>query len=148
MRLSFVFPTMLFLLLLLIPLWGLALAVPRRLSPLCFWGSLLLRTTLITALVLALAGAQLERGIDNITTVFLIDSSDSISPSARGQAEAFVQEALRTMRQGDRAAVVVFGENALVRASVLGRRERRHPESVAATDPALPRRPRARGRAT
>jgi Mg-chelatase subunit ChlD len=46
--------------------------------------------------------------------VFLIDSSDSIAPSARGQAEAFVQDALKTMRPDDQAAVVVFGENALV----------------------------------
>jgi Mg-chelatase subunit ChlD len=114
MRISFIFPYVLWLLLLLAPLWALALLTPRRGEPWRFWGSLLLRTSLIAALVLALAGAQLERGVDSITTVFLIDSSDSISPSARGQAEAFVQEALKTMRQDDRAAVVVFGENALV----------------------------------
>src|SRR6266508_6770996 len=114
MRLSFVFPNTLWLLLLLVPLWALALAVPRRLSPARFWGSLLLRTVLIAVLVMALAGARLVRGVDDLTTVFLIDSSDSVSPSARGQAEAFVQEALKTMRQNDRAAVVVFGENALV----------------------------------
>jgi uncharacterized membrane protein len=114
MRLSFILPNALWLLLLLAPLWVLALAMPRRLSPTRFWGSLLLRSTLIAALVLALAGAQLEHSVSDLTTVFLIDSSDSISPSTRGQAEAFVQEALKTMRQDDRAAVVVFGENALV----------------------------------
>ncbi len=114
MHVSFLFPNALWLLLLLTPLWALALATPRRLSPARFWGSLLLRSALIAALVLSLAGARLERAVDDLTTVFLIDSSDSISPSARGQAEAFVQEALKTMRQDDRAAVVVFGENALV----------------------------------
>jgi Mg-chelatase subunit ChlD len=114
MRISFIFPTALWLLLLLIPLWALALAVPRRLSPARFWGSLALRTALIASLVLALGGTQIERTVDDLTTVFLIDSSDSVSPSARGQAEAFVQESLKAMHSDDRAAVVVFGENALV----------------------------------
>jgi Mg-chelatase subunit ChlD len=114
MHISFIFPHALWLLLVLIPLWVLALAAPRRLSAVRFWGSLLLRTALVAALVLALAGARLVRGVDELTTVFLIDSSDSVSASSRGQAEAFVQEALRAMRQDDRAAVVVFGENALV----------------------------------
>jgi Mg-chelatase subunit ChlD len=114
MHVSFLFPNALWLLLLLAPLWALALAAPRRLSVARFWGSLLLRSALIAALVLSLAGARLEHAVDDLTTVFLIDSSDSVSPSARGQAEAFVQEALKTMRQDDRGAVVVFGENALV----------------------------------
>jgi Mg-chelatase subunit ChlD len=114
MHLSFIFPAALWLLVLLVPLWALALATPRRLSSPRFWSSLLLRTALVLALVLALAGAQAVRSVDRLTTVFLIDSSDSISPSARGQAEAFVQDALRAMRPGDQAAVVVFGENALV----------------------------------
>jgi len=114
MRLSFIFPTALWIFALLIPFWWLALAVPRRLSALRFWASLAVRTALVGTLVLAVAGAQLIRPTDRLTTVFLIDSSDSVSPSARGQAEAFVQDALRTMRPGDQAAVVVFGENALV----------------------------------
>src|SRR5690242_9608086 len=114
MRLSFIFPAMLGLLVLLIPLWWLALAVPRRLSPPRFWISLLVRTMLVAALVAALAGAQFVQHVDRLTTVFLVDSSDSIAPSARGQAEAFVQDALKTMRPDDQAAVVVFGENALV----------------------------------
>ncbi|GAB4108676.1 MAG: VWA domain-containing protein [Roseiflexaceae bacterium] len=114
MRLSFVFPAALLLLLLLIPLWALALALPRRLEPWRFWASLGLRSALITALVLALAGTQLVRESTRQTTVFLIDSSDSISPSSRGQAEAFVQDALRVMPADDQAALVLFGENALV----------------------------------
>ncbi|HEU4322154.1 MAG TPA: hypothetical protein VFS21_03310, partial [Roseiflexaceae bacterium] len=80
MRLSFVFPAALLLLLLLIPLWALALALPRRLAPWRFWSSLGLRSALIAALVLALAGTQLVRETDRQTTVFLIDSSDSVSP--------------------------------------------------------------------
>ena len=126
MRLSFIFPTALWSFALLIPLWWLALAVPRRLSAPRFWASLLARTALVGTLVFAMAGAQLIRPTDRLTTVFLIDSSDSVSPSARGQAEAFVHDALKVMRPGDQAAVVVFGENALVErapsdATTLGR---------------------------
>lgn len=114
LRLSFIYPGALWLLLVLVPLWALALLVPRRLSPWRFWSSLGLRTALILALVLSLAGTQLVYGVDNLTTVFLIDGSDSVSPSARAQAEQFVQDALNHMQPDDRAAVVVFGENALV----------------------------------
>jgi hypothetical protein len=114
MRLSFIFPAALWLFALLLPLWWLALAVPRRLSTPRFWASLLTRTAIVSTLIFAISGAQLIRATDRLTTVFLIDSSDSISPSARGQAEAFVQDALKAMRPGDQAAVVVFGENALV----------------------------------
>ncbi|MBC8077228.1 MAG: VWA domain-containing protein, partial [Chloroflexales bacterium] len=113
-RLSFIYPHALWLLLLLVPLCALALALPRRLGPQRFWISLGLRSALIGALVLSLAGTQLVRGVDELTTVFLVDSSDSVSPSARGRAEAFVQESLRAMRASDKAAVVVFGGNALV----------------------------------
>jgi len=42
MRLSFIFPAALWLLVALVPLWALALIAPRRLSPARFWGSLLL----------------------------------------------------------------------------------------------------------
>lgn len=112
--LSFIYPVALWLLLVLAPIWALALLTPRRLTPGRFWTSLGLRTALIVALVLSLAGTQVVRAVDEITTVFLIDSSDSVSPSARGRAEAFVQEALDAMDEGDQAAIVVFGENALV----------------------------------
>src|SRR5262245_42958566 len=114
MHLSFIFPLALWLLVLLVPLWWLTLSVPRRLTRSRLWASLLLRTALISTLVFALAGTQLVRRVDRLTTVFLIDSSDSVAPSARGQAEAFVQDALKTMHPGDQAAIVVFGENALV----------------------------------
>lgn len=114
LRLSFIYPGALWLLLILIPLWVVAWFVPRRLAPWRFWGSLVTRTVLILTLVLSIAGTQLVYGVDNITTVFLIDGSDSVSPSARAQAEQFVQDALENIGTDDRAAVVLFGENALV----------------------------------
>jgi uncharacterized membrane protein len=114
MRLSFIIPSALWLLLALIPLWALAFATPRRRAPAGLWVSLLIRTALISALVLALAGARIVRDTGALTSVFLLDRSESIAPDARGRAEAFVRQALGSMRAGDRAAVVTFGADALV----------------------------------
>ncbi|NJM08813.1 VWA domain-containing protein [Candidatus Gracilibacteria bacterium] len=113
-RLSFIYPEMLPLLLLLVPIWALALLTPRRLDPIRFWTSLGLRTVLVLALVLGLAGTQLVRPVDRQTTVFLLDGSDSLTPSARAQAETFIAEALAQMEDENAAALVVFGGNALV----------------------------------
>ena len=114
MFVSFIYPAGLLLFLLLVPLWALALFTPRRLGRGRFWGSLILRTLLFAALIMSLAGAQIVRRVDEITTVFLVDGSDSVGPEARARAEQFVREALATMPRGDRGAIVVFGENALV----------------------------------
>lgn len=114
MHLSFVYPLALWLLLLLAPLWALAIRAPRRLSRGRFWLSLVLRSLLFVALVGSLAGTQVVRRVDELTTVFLVDSSDSVAPEARAQAEQFIQQALSTMPERDRGAIVVFGENALV----------------------------------
>ncbi len=114
MHLSFIYPGALLLLLVLVPLWGLALLGPRRLSRGRFWASLLLRTALLLVLIGSLAGTQLVRRVDHLTTVFLVDSSDSVGPESRARAEQFIRDALETMPEGDSGAIVVFGENALV----------------------------------
>jgi len=113
-RLSFIYPEMLWLLAALALLWGLAFLPPHRLSPLRFWASLGLRSALALALVFAVAGIQLVLPVDRLTTVFLLDGSDSLPPSTRAQAETFIQEALQQMPDDDQAAIVVFGGNALV----------------------------------
>ncbi|HWQ12170.1 MAG TPA: VWA domain-containing protein [Roseiflexaceae bacterium] len=112
--LSFITPAALALLLLLPALWALTLLTPRRLARWRFWASLLVRSAILAALVLALAGAQLVRPVRELTTVFLVDASDSVAPAQRERALRYVDEALRAMPPNDRAAVVVFGENALV----------------------------------
>lgn len=113
-RLSFIYPEMLWLLLALGLIWAIALAIPRRLEPWRFWASLGLRSAIALALVFAVAGVQLVMPVTRKTTVFLLDGSDSLPPSARAQAESFIQEALRQMPDDDQAAIVVFGGNALV----------------------------------
>lgn len=136
MSFSFVHPTALWLLLLLPLLWAFTLgarpalrrglaqpgssarrtdrAQSARFSLRLVWPRLLLRTLLLLALVLALAGIQLVRPVGDTTVAFLIDGSDSVSPAQREAAIAFVADALATRDQNDQAAVVVFGQNALV----------------------------------
>jgi uncharacterized membrane protein len=120
---SFIYPIALWLLLLVPLLWALTLAVPRRLQRWRFWGSLLLRTAGVVALILSLAGLQLVTPVDQVSVAFLVDGSNSIALSQRARAEGFVREALAQMPDDGRAAVVVFGENALVERSLSNARE-------------------------
>lgn len=111
---AYIFPAYLWLLLLIPLLWGLTLGLPRRLAWWRFWGSLLLRTVIIAALVLALAGTQLLQPVGRMTVVFLLDSSDSVALSQRAAAETYIQAALARMPADDQAGLVVFGEQALI----------------------------------
>ena len=114
MLLTFIHPEWLWLLLLLVPVWALALVGPRRLRRARFWASLGLRSVVLLSLVLALAGTQVVRAVGATTTVFLLDGSDSVALSQRAQAETFIQQALAAMPNDDKAGIVVFGRNALV----------------------------------
>ncbi len=114
MPFSFVQPAYLWLLLLLAPLWAVALIDPRRTAAWLRWTSLGLRTVILVALVFALAGAQLRWPAGQTTTVFVVDNSDSVAPTARAQADLYIKAALQRMPTGDRAAIVVFGGDAVV----------------------------------
>jgi hypothetical protein len=76
--------------------------------------SLVLRTAMLCFLVLALAGFQLIAPIDRLTTVFVVDLSDSIGQAGRQSSIAFLREAIEERPPGDRAAIVAFGRDALV----------------------------------
>lgn len=136
MNVSFDYPGFLFVLALLPFLWvftflaqsGIAQSRmgqgrQRRWSEIVRWlfdGSyrpllaLVLRMVLLIALILSLAGMRLVRTVDNVTVVFLIDGSDSVSPTQREWAMQYITEALALQHPDDRAAVVVFGKRALV----------------------------------
>lgn len=118
----FTAPLALFLLLALIPIiyWGVPRTAFRRFRD---WTSLLLRCLLLLFIVLALAGTQIIRAADRLAVVFLVDASDSITPSARAAQLAYLREALATMTVDDQAAVVVFGANALVERGLSSVRE-------------------------
>jgi Ca-activated chloride channel family protein len=114
MGITFIEPQILWFLLLIPLTWALSLNIPRRLPTKRFWASLILRSAIIASLVLALAGTQLQRTVSGLTTVFVLDSSDSITPQARQDAQNFIDQAISNMPEGDQAAIVVFGQNALV----------------------------------
>ena len=113
MSLSFIHPRALLLLGLLVPIVALALAGWRQ-GGRRWWASLALRSTLLTLIVLALAGVQLRTRADTLTAVFVLDVSDSVPVEEQARGEALIREAVAAMPPGDRAAVVLFGQDALV----------------------------------
>src|SRR5690554_6475080 len=114
MNIAFIYPQFLWLLL-LIPLTVVLGLVGRRgQTPRRLWFGLALRSLLLLFIVLALAGIQIRLPTDLLTTVFLLDVSDSIPPAEQDAGESFIRRAVNEMPAGDRAAVVVFGQDALV----------------------------------
>ena len=78
------------------------------------WAALVLRCLIVALVVLSLAGMQSVHGGDELAVVFLVDVSDSVSEAERERALAFVEDALAAMGPDDRAALVLFGADALV----------------------------------
>jgi uncharacterized membrane protein/Mg-chelatase subunit ChlD len=114
MSITFIYPASLWLFL-LVPLTVLLAWIgPRRPTRPRFWSGLVLRVVLLSLIILALAGIQLRLQADNLTAVFVLDVSDSIDADARKAGETFIREAIQAMPSGDKAAIVVFGEDALV----------------------------------
>ena len=105
-------------LLLLIPALALTfiphLAARRRMGVKRRRAAVAIRTVLISALVLALAGFQLVLPVDRLATVFVVDLSDSVGNDGREDALAFLRESLEVMPEGDQAGIVAFGKDALV----------------------------------
>jgi len=84
------------------------------------WAALVLRCLIALLIVLSLAGAQSVHGGDELALVFLVDVSDSVPEEEQERALAFVEEALATMGPDDRAALVLFGADALVERPMMG----------------------------
>jgi uncharacterized membrane protein len=78
------------------------------------WAALVLRCLIVLFVILSLAGAQSVHGGDELAVVFLVDVSDSVSEVEQERALAFVEEALAALGPDDRAALVLFGADALV----------------------------------
>src|SRR5204863_9681461 len=65
------------------------LAARRRMGASRRRAALAIRTILLSALVLALAGFQLVLPVDRLATVFVVDLSDSVGESGHEDALAF-----------------------------------------------------------
>jgi uncharacterized membrane protein len=114
MSISFVYPQYLWLLLLIPPTLFLGLVGRKSESRFRLWGGLALRVLILLFLISALAGIQINRKSELLTTVFVLDMSDSIPPEDQARGEEQVRAAIDEMPLGAQAAIVVFGENALV----------------------------------
>ncbi len=91
-------------------------------------GAWVVRVAIVLLVVLALAGTQIVRPAEKLTVVFALDDSYSVAPDEREQALEIVRETLREREPGRRAAMVVFGGEAMVESENLMR-----PDEVAVT---------------
>ncbi len=113
MRLSFIYPQFLWLLLLL-PLTAWIAWLGKSRATRRFYFSLAARLLLLLLIILPLSGVQLRLRTAGLTSVFVLDVSDSIPPGERQRGEDFIRQAIDAMPAGDRAAIVLFGKDALV----------------------------------
>jgi len=73
--------------------------------------AILLRGTVLSLIVLALADLQAVRRNDKLTTVFLVDASQSIPQEQRKSALDYVTASSKKRRKDDLTGVIVFGKN-------------------------------------
>jgi uncharacterized membrane protein len=73
--------------------------------------AILLRATVVTLIVCALAEVQAVRKNDKLTTIFAVDVSESIPTDMRRNTLRYVTEEGKKRRKDDLAGVVVFGRN-------------------------------------
>ncbi len=69
-----------------------------------------LRSSVVVSIVLALAEIQTVRRSDRLTTLFLVDISQSVPREAQGPVLQYVTEASKKRRREDLAGVIVFGK--------------------------------------
>jgi len=87
------------------------------------WMALTVRALLLTAIVLAMAGAEHVRESRNLAVVFLVDQSRSIPESLRLRQEAFIRDIQRMSHRPyeDKAAVITFdGKSTIEQLPMLG----------------------------
>ena len=80
--------------------------------------AILIRTSVVTAIVLALAEVQAVRRNEKLTTMYVIDSSESIPQEYRGMILSFVSEdsKKRNKTKDDLTGAIVFGKSPSVEA--------------------------------
>ncbi len=116
--LAFDHPSALWLLLAVPALVAIAWTSRRRIGRLQLVAATAVRLLLLALLVLALAGLNYGRLVDDLGVVFVVDRSASVSDHGRRTATSFIAESMQHMEEGDRAGVVVFGADAYVEREV------------------------------
>jgi Mg-chelatase subunit ChlD/uncharacterized membrane protein len=107
------------LLLLLVPLCGAVVYLLWRTSrvympPIRRRISLVLRLAIVTLLVAVLAEPRIQLPANDLAVAFLLDRSDSITPSMQADQERWLADALQHKAQQDQAAVISFGGEPVV----------------------------------
>lgn len=78
------------------------------------WLAFSLRTLIVVAVVLALAGLQWLRPLEGMNAFFLLDRSDSIPSPQQDLARAYVTKSASRKKSSDKAGMVVFGSDASI----------------------------------
>src|SRR4029453_13095766 len=111
------------LLLLLVPiLWIFSFKSLSGLGPYRRLFALLFRTVVLTLLVLALAGIQLQKISDRVTVIYLLDQSESIPKLTREAMLEYVMKDIEDHRRKgdltsasqDKAGVIIFGRESTI----------------------------------
>jgi uncharacterized membrane protein len=76
-----------------------------------------MRLLVLSLLIFALAGLQFVKLSRESATMFVLDYSDSIPPATKQKALEYIQKAVQTKRDNDRAGIVVFGREAFIELS-------------------------------
>jgi len=76
--------------------------------------SLILRVVILLCLIFAIAGLEIVQSGNNLAVVFLVDVSDSMSQQAVKSEVEYVRASLKSMSADDKAAIILFGADALV----------------------------------
>ena len=81
------------------------------------WFALMLRSVVMTLVILALAQAQLVRHSDKLTVMFVLDHSLSVPNEPSELMRQYINESIEKQRdnaKADRAGVIVFGRDAAI----------------------------------
>ncbi len=76
------------------------------------WIAFILRTLIVTALVLALAGLQWNKRLEGMNVYYLLDRSDSIPSAQQDAARDYVNKTILEKKKVDRAGIIAFGSEA------------------------------------
>ncbi len=76
--------------------------------------SITLRILLILTIILALAGLSIASTSEQLSVLYLLDASDSVSQAQQAEALRFIEQDIASKPPDDLAGVIVFGGNALV----------------------------------
>ena len=75
---------------------------------------LVLRVLMMALVVCSLSGLSVENPTEQVNVMFVLDASDSVGKDGREAALSFVQHAMKQLKRGDQAGLIVFGAEASV----------------------------------